>query len=138
MKNKNKLNGKESVIQHDLKTINNLLKQVSEHLLEIRKQIKDDNQIKYRLVWRKYDDVLWKHLKMTDMFCMQVADNKILRKLNEYLKKELRNYVPEHHLFMEDNKSEEPDVSDDEVKEESKQMEFDFENVDNIDDHRKH
>jgi len=126
------------VIQHDLKTINNLLKQVSEHLLEIRKQIKDDNQIKYRLVWRKYDDVLWKHLKMTDMFCMQVADNKILRKLNEYLKKELRNYVPEHHLFMEDNKSEEPDVSDDEVKEESKQMEFDFENVDNIDDHRKH
>lgn len=138
MKNKNKLNGKESVIQHDLKTNNNLLKQVSEHLLEIRKQIKDDNQIKYRLVWRKYDDVLWKHLKMTDMFCMQVADNKILRKLNEYLKKELRNYVPEHHLFMEDNKSEEPDVSDDEVKEESKQMEFDFENVDNIDDHRKH
>jgi len=138
MKNKNKLNGKESVVQHDLKTNNNLLKQVSEHLLEIRKQIKDDNQIKYRLVWRKYDDVLWKHLKMTDMFCMQVADNKILRKLNEYLKKELRNYVPEHHLFMEDNKSEEPDVSDDEVKEESKQMEFDFENVDNIDDHRKH
>ena len=120
------------------KTNNNLLKQVAEHLVEIRKQNKEDNQIKYRLVWRKYDDVLWKHLKMTDMFCMQVADNKILRKLNEYLKKELRNYVPEHHLFMEDNKSEEPDVSDDEVKEESKQMEFDFENVDNIDDHRKH
>ena len=49
------------------KTNNNLLKQVAEHLVEIRKQNKEDNQIKYRLVWRKYDDVLWKHLKMTDM-----------------------------------------------------------------------
>ena len=103
------------------KTNNNLLKQVAEHLFELRKQNKEDNQIKYRLVWRKYDDVLYKLLKMTDIFCMQVADNKILRAKNEYILKELRNYVPEHHLFVEDNKedkeSEEP---------ESKQMEFDF------------
>ena len=40
------------------KTNNNLLKQVAEHLVELRKQNKEDNQIKYRLVWRKYDDVL--------------------------------------------------------------------------------
>ena len=51
------------------KTNNNLLKQVAEHLVELRKQNKEDNQIKYRLVWRKYDDVLYKLLKMTDIFC---------------------------------------------------------------------
>lgn len=100
---------------------NNLMKQMAEHIAEIKKQNIEDNRIKYRLVWKKYDDVLWKHLKMTDIFCMQVADNKILRAKNEYILKELRNYVPEHHLFVEDNKedkeSEEP---------ESKQMEFDF------------
>ena len=40
---------------------------------------------------------------MTDIFCMQVADNKILRKENDYLKKELRNYAPEHHLFKDND-----------------------------------
>ena len=136
MKNKNKLNGKESVIQHDLKTNNNLLKQVSEHLLEIRKQIKDDNQIKYRLVWRKYDDVLWKHLKMTDMFCMQVADNKILRRENKYLERELRNYVPEHYMFQEDNEGTKTTDADEEEKteEDGRQLKFDFDNVISFDD----
>ena len=68
---------------------------------------------------------------------MQVADNKILRAKNEYLLKELRNYVPEHHMFQENNKTEEVDESED-SEEDSKQLEFDFGNIDNIDDHRKH
>ena len=82
---------------------NNLMKQMAEHIAEIKKQNIEDNRIKYRLVWKKYDDVLWKHLKMTDIFCMQVADNKILRRENEYLKNELRNYAPEHHFFNNDS-----------------------------------
>ena len=82
---------------------NNLMKQMAEHIAEIKKQNIEDNRIKYRLVWKKYDDVLWMHLKMTDIFCMQVADNKILRKENDYLKKELRNYAPEHHLFKDND-----------------------------------
>ena len=113
---------------------NNLMKQMAEHIAEIKKQNIEDNRIKYRLVWKKYDDVLWKHLKMTDIFCMQVADNKILRAKNEYLLKELRNYVPEHHMFQENNNQEETDGP----STEEKQLSFDFENVENIEDHKKH
>ena len=133
MKNKNKLNGTESLA----KTNNNLIKQISEHLFEVRKEVREDNRIKYRLLWSKYDSVLLRCLKVTDMFCMQVADNKILRAKNEYLLKELRNYVPELHMFQENNKTEEVDESED-SEEDSKQLEFDFGNIDNIDDHRKH
>ena len=118
------------------KTNNNLLKQVAEHLVEIRKQNKEDNQIKYRLVWRKYDDVLWKHLKMTDMFCMQVADNKILRRENKYLERELRNYVPEHYMFQEDNEGTTTTDAGEEKKteEDGRQLKFDFDNVISCDD----
>ena len=130
MKNKNKLNGTESLA----KTNNNLIKQISEHLFEVRKEVREDNRIKYRLLWSKYDSVLLRCLKVTDMFCMQVADNKILRELNHYLKSELRNYVPEHHMFQENNNQEETDVPNTEEK----QLSFDFENVENIEDHKKH
>ena len=118
------------------KTNNNLLKQVAEHLVEIRKQNKEDNQIKYRLVWRKYDDVLWKHLKMTDMFCMQVADNKILRRENKYLERELRNYVPEHYMFQEDNEGTKTTDADEEEKteEDGRQLKFDFDKAFSFDD----
>ena len=126
-------NKKESLAQ----TNNNLLKQVAEHLAELRKQVREDNRIKYKLVWRKNESLLIRVLKLTDLFCMQVADNKILRELNHYLKSELRNYVPEHHMFQENNKTEEVDESED-SEEDSKQLEFDFGNIDNIDDHRKH
>jgi len=126
-------NKKESLAQ----TNNNLLKQVAEHLSELRKQVREDNRIKYKLVWRKNESLLIRVLKLTDLFCMQVADNKILRELNHYLKSELRNYVPEHHMFQENNKTEEVDESED-SEEDSKQLEFDFGNIDNIDDHRKH
>ena len=126
-------NKKESLAQ----TNNNLLKQVAEHLAELRKQVREDNRIKYKLVWRKNESLLIRVLKLTDLFCMQVADNKILRAKNEYLLKELRNYVPEHHMFQENNKTEEVDESED-SEEDSKQLEFDFGNIDNIDDHRKH
>ena len=53
---------------------------------------------------------------------MQVADNKILRAKNEYLLKELRNYVPEHHMFQENNNQEETDVPNTEEK----QLSFDL------------
>ena len=125
MKNKN-----ESLAQ----TNNNLLKQVAEHLAELRKQVREDNRIKYKLVWRKNESLLIRVLKLTDLFCMQVADNKILRELNHYLKSELRNYVPEHHMFQENNNQEETDVPNTEEK----QLSFDFENVENIEDHKKH
>ena len=39
-------NKKESLAQ----TNNNLLKQVAEHLAELRKQVREDNRIKYKLV----------------------------------------------------------------------------------------
>ena len=123
-------NKKESVAQ----TNNNLLKQVAEHLAELRKQVREDNRIKYKLVWRKNESLLIRVLKLTDLFCMQVADNKILRELNHYLKSELRNYVPEHHMFQENNNQEETDVPNTEEK----QLSFDFENVENIEDHKKH
>ena len=58
----------------------------------------------------KYGEISnWDTSRVTDMFCMQVDDNKILRAKNEYLLKELRNYVPEHHMFQENNKTEEVD-----------------------------
>ena len=123
-------NKKESLAQ----TNNNLLKQVAEHLAELRKQVREDNRIKYKLVWRKNESLLIRVLKLTDLFCMQVADNKILRQLNHYLKSELRNYVPEHHMFQENNNQEETDVPNTEEK----QLSFDFENVENIEDHKKH
>ena len=123
-------NKKESLAQ----TNNNLLKQVAEHLAELRKQVREDNRIKYKLVWRKNESLLIRVLKLTDLFCMQVADNKILRELNHYLKSELRNYVPEHHMFQENNNQEETDVPNTEEK----QLSFDFENVENIEDHMKH
>lgn len=123
-------NKKESLAQ----TNNNLLKQVAEHLAELRKQVREDNRIKYKLVWRKNESLLIRVLKLTDLFCMQVADNKILRELNHYLKSELRNYVPEHHMFQENNNQEETDVPNTEEK----QLSFDFENVENIEDHKKH
>ena len=123
-------NKKESLAQ----TNNNLLKQVAEHLSELRKQVREDNRIKYKLVWRKNESLLIRVLKLTDLFCMQVADNKILRELNHYLKSELRNYVPEHHMFQENNNQEETDVPNTEEK----QLSFDFENVENIEDHKKH
>tara|TARA_Y100001963_G_C6632984_1_gene377176 strand:- start:209 stop:586 length:378 start_codon:yes stop_codon:yes gene_type:complete len=123
-------NKKESLAQ----TNNNLLKQVAEHLAELRKQVREDNRIKYKLVWRKNESLLIRVLKLTDLFCMQVADNKILRELNHYLKSELRNYVPEHHMFQENNNQEETDGPDTEEK----QLSFDFENVENIEDHKKH
>ena len=113
---------------------NNLLKQVAEHLAELRKQVREDNRIKYKLVWRKNESLLIRVLKLTDLFCMQVADNKILRELNHYLKSELRNYVPEHHMFQENNNQEETDGPNTEEK----QLSFDFENVENIEDHKKH
>ena len=40
-------------------------------------------------------------------------------------------------MFQENNKTEEVDESED-SEEDSKQLEFDFGNIDNIDDHRKH
>jgi len=123
-------NKKESLAQ----TNNNLLKQVAEHLAELRKQVREDNRIKYKLVWRKNESLLIRVLKLTDLFCMQVADNKILRELNHYLKSELRNYVPEHHMFQENNNQEETDGP----STEEKQLSFDFENVENIEDHKKH
>ena len=123
-------NKKESLAQ----TNNNLLKQVAEHLSELRKQVREDNRIKYKLVWRKNESLLIRVLKLTDLFCMQVADNKILRELNHYLKSELRNYVPEHHMFQENNNQEETDGP----STEEKQLSFDFENVENIEDHKKH
>jgi hypothetical protein len=123
-------NKKESLAQ----TNNNLLKQVAEHLAELRKQVREDNRIKYKLVWRKNESLLIRVLKLTDLFCMQVADNKILRELNHYLKSELRNYVPEHHMFQENNNQEETDGPNTEEK----QLSFDFENVENIEDHKKH
>ena len=123
-------NKKESLAQ----TNNNLLKQVAEHLAELRKQVREDNRIKYKLVWLKNESLLIRVLKLTDLFCMQVADNKILRELNHYLKSELRNYVPEHHMFQENNNQEETDVPNTEEK----QLSFDFENVENIEDHKKH
>ena len=123
-------NKKESLSQ----TNNNLLKQVAEHLAELRKQVREDNRIKYKLVWRKNESLLIRVLKLTDLFCMQVADNKILRELNHYLKSELRNYVPEHHMFQENNNQEETDGPNTEEK----QLSFDFENVENIEDHKKH
>ena len=123
-------NKKESLAQ----TNNNLLKQVAEHLAELRKQVREDNRIKYKLVWRKNESLLIRVLKLTDLFCMQVADNKILRELNHYLKSELRNYVPEHHMFQENNNQEETD----DPNTEEKQLSFDFENVENIEDHKKH
>ena len=123
-------NKKESLAQ----TNNNLLKQVAEHLAELRKQVREDNRIKYKLVWRKNESLLIRVLKLTDLFCMQVADNKILRELNHYLKSELRNYIPEHHMFQENNNQEETDVPNTEEK----QLSFDFENVENIEDHKKH
>ena len=123
-------NKKESLAQ----TNNKLLKQVAEHLAELRKQVREDNRIKYKLVWRKNESLLIRVLKLTDLFCMQVADNKILRELNHYLKSELRNYVPEHHMFQENNNQEETDVPNTEEK----QLSFDFENVENIEDHKKH
>ena len=123
-------NKKESLAQIN----NNLLKQVAEHLAELRKQVREDNRIKYKLVWRKNESLLIRVLKLTDLFCMQVADNKILRELNHYLKSELRNYVPEHHMFQENNNQEETDVPNTEEK----QLSFDFENVENIEDHKKH
>ena len=123
-------NKKESLAQIN----NNLLKQVAEHLAELRKQVREDNRIKYKLVWRKNESLLIRVLKLTDLFCMQVADNKILRELNHYLKSELRNYVPEHHMFQENNNQEETDVPNTEEK----QLSFDFENVENIEEHKKH
>ena len=123
-------NKKESLAQ----TNNNLLKQVAEHLAELRKQVREDKSIKYKLVWRKNESLLIRVLKLTDLFCMQVADNKILRELNHYLKSELRNYVPEHHMFQENNNQEETDGPNTEEK----QLSFDFENVENIEDHKKH
>ena len=123
-------NKKESLAQIN----NNLLKQVAEHLAELRKQVWEDNRIKYKLVWRKNESLLIRVLKLTDLFCMQVADNKILRELNHYLKSELRNYVPEHHMFQENNNQEETDGP----STEEKQLSFDFENVENIEDHKKH
>ena len=123
-------NKKESLAQIN----NNLLKQVAEHLAELRKQVREDNRIKYKLVWRKNESLLIRVLKLTDLFCMQVADNKILRELNHYLKSELRNYVPEHHMFQENNNQEETDGPNTEEK----QLSFDFENVENIEDHKKH
>ena len=85
-------------------------------------------------MWRKNESLLIRVLKLTDLFCMQVADNKILRELNHYLKSELRNYVPEHHMFQENNNQEETDGPNTEEK----QLSFDFENVENIEDHKKH
>ena len=82
---------------------NKLLKQVGGHLAELRKLLKEDSRAKYKMLWLKWDATLLRCLKITDLYCMQVADNKIERRENEYLKKELRNYAPEHHLFKDND-----------------------------------
>ena len=116
------------------KTNNNLLKQVAEHLAEIKKQITEDNRVKYKWVWRRYDSALLRALKITDLYCMQVADNKIERKENEYLKRELRNYVPEHYMFQEDNKGTTTTDADEEETEKQRQLKFDFDEAISFDD----
>ena len=70
------------------------------------------------------------------MFCMQVADNKILRRENKYLERELRNYVPEHYMFQEDNEGTKTTDADEEEKteEDGRQLKFDFDNVISFDD----
>ena len=61
------------------------------------------------------------------MFCMQVADNKLLRAQNALLIKDLKNYVPEHPMFKEDDTSNNDNEEVEETEERLNQLEFDFE-----------
>ena len=85
------------------------------------------DKAKWESVYRDYRHILKRNFKITDMFCVQVADNKILRARNEFILKELKNYVPEHHLFQDsdvDQDKEEDNVEED--TERQNQLEFDF------------
>ena len=109
---------------------NKLLKQVGGHLAELRKLLKEDSRAKYKMLWLKWDATLLRCLKITDLYCMQVADNKIERRENEYLKKELRNYVPEHPMFREDDTTTNSEVNTDDER----QLKFDFDKDISFDD----
>ena len=114
-----------------------LIKSVDEDLVKIHENLNTNNNIqdrwvsqdkaKWESVYRDYRHILKRNFKITDMFCVQVADNKILRARNEFILKELKNYVPEHHLFQDsdaDQDKEEDNVEED--TERQNQLEFDF------------
>jgi len=82
------------------------------------------------MLWLKWDATLLRCLKITDLYCMQVADNKIERRENEFLKKELRNYVPEHPMFREDDTTTNSEVNTDDER----QLKFDFDKDISFDD----
>ena len=114
-----------------------LVKSVDEDLIRVSDGLEENNQVqdkwvkldraKWTTMYRDYREMLKKNFKMTDHFCMQVADNKILRLKNAFLTKELRSYVPEHTLFQENNttQTEEEDVEED-AAEHQEQLELDF------------
>ena len=114
-----------------------LIKSVDYDLTKIRDELNTNNQIqdkwvnqdraKWESTYRDYRHILKRNFKITDMFCVQVADNKILRARNEFILKELKNYVPEHHLFQDSDASqhsEEDNVEEDTDRQD--QLEFDF------------
>lgn len=108
------------------KRLNTINANLSTNVLVQDKWIYQD-KAKWESVYRDYRHILKRNFKITDMFCVQVADNKILRARNEFILKELKNYVPEHHLFQDsdaDQDKEEDNVEED--TERQNQLEFDF------------
>ena len=114
-----------------------LVKGVDEDLIRVSDGLEKNNQIqdkwvkldraKWTTMYRDYREILKRNFKITDNFCIQVADNKILRSEIAFLTKELKNYVPEHTLFQENNTAttEEEDVEED-TSDHQEQLELDF------------
>jgi len=119
------------------KKTSGLIKNVDEDLTGIHNRLDayEDTQskwvkldkAKWTTLYRDYREMLKRNFKLTDMFCMQVADNKLLRAQNALLIKDLKNYVPEHPMFKEDDTSNNDNEEVEETEERLNQLEFDFE-----------
>ena len=122
------------------KKTSGLIKNVDEDLTGIHNRLDayEDTQskwvkldkAKWTTLYRDYREMLKRNFKLTDMFCMQVADNKLLRAQNALLTKDLKNYVPEHPMFKEDDTSNNDNEEVEETEERLNQLEFDFEQED--------
>jgi len=131
-----KIDYEKQLLNLDKKTVA-LLKNVYENLNRVSDGVDESNRIqdkwgkleraKWKTMYRDYREILKRNFKITDNFCIQVADNKILRSEIAFLTKELKNYVPEHTLFQENNttQTEEEDVEED-AAEHQEQLELDF------------
>lgn len=131
-----KIDYEKQLLNLDKKTVA-LLKNVYKNLNRVSDGVDENNRVqdkwvkldraKWTTMYRDYREILKRNFKITDNFCIQVADNKILRSEISFLTKELKNYVPEHTLFQENNttQTEEEDVEEDST-DHQEQLELDF------------